>query len=299
MVLPSFRRYVKVFLSIFVYIVGLFYTTWQIPGFDIDETGICQYNIPVNTFNWYDLYLQHLEYYDLKRGRQNMKRAKACDELVLDIKRTILSGKYPPGSQLPSERELAAKYNLSRVPVREAINQLVQENILRTEPHVGTFVTDLCNAELLSKDMYQTSHIEKKILKESLITRQLIEGECAALAAEHATEDDIKDIQEKLFSSTNEFRKLKQMKQNTFFQEDYAFHLAIARASHSEIYLAYLSNLAETIAIHQFCSTQMENSLNVVPDSHFRIYNAILSKNPQMAREEMVDHLQRTADLIL
>lgn len=98
-----------------------------------------------------------------------MKRAKASEELVLDIKRTILSGKYAPGSQLPSERELAKKYNLSRVPVREAIEQLVSENILRTEPHVGTFVTDLYNVELLSKSMYQTSHIEEKILRESLI----------------------------------------------------------------------------------------------------------------------------------
>lgn len=228
-----------------------------------------------------------------------MKRAKASEELVLDIKRTILSGKYPPGSQLPSERELAKKYNLSRVPVREAIEQLVRENILRTEPHVGTFVTDLYDVELLSKSMYQTSHIEKKILRESLLTRQLIESESAALAAENATDDDIKQIQECLFSSTNEFRKLKQMKQNTFFKEDYAFHLSVVTASHSDTFIQYLNNLAETIAIHQFCSMQMEESVNAVPDSHFRIYNAILSKDPQKARQEMHQHLQRTSDLIL
>lgn len=228
-----------------------------------------------------------------------MKRAKASEELVLDIKRTILSGKYAPGSQLPSERELAKKYNLSRVPVREAIEQLVSENILRTEPHVGTFVTDLYNVELLSKSMYQTSHIEKKILKESLITRQLIESEGAALAAKNATNSDVKHIQECLFSSTNEFRKLKQMKQNAFFKEDYEFHLSIAQASHSQVFAEYLSNLTETIAIHQFCSMQMEDSINVVPDLHFRIYNAILSKDPDTAKREMFNHLQRTSDLIL
>lgn len=228
-----------------------------------------------------------------------MKRAKASEELVLDIKRTILSGKYPPGSQLPSERELAKKYNLSRVPVREAIEQLVKENILRTEPHVGTFVTDLYDVELLSKSMYQTSHIGKKMLKESLVTRQLIESAGAALAAKNATDDDIKQIQECLFSSTNEFRKLKQMKQNTFFKEDYALHLSIAQASHSDTIIQYLNNLSETIAIHQFGSMQMEDSINAVPDSHFRIYNAILSKNPELAKQEMFNHLQRTADLIL
>ena len=228
-----------------------------------------------------------------------MKRAKASEELVLDIKRTILSGKYPPGSQLPSERELAAKYNLSRVPVREAIEQLVKENVLRTEPHVGTFVTDLYDVELLSKSMYHISHTEEKILKESLYTRQLVESEAAALAAQNATEDDVKQIQEALFDSTNEFRKLKQMKQNSFFQADYNFHLSIVTASHSDFFIKYLTSLTETIAIHQFCSLQMENSISAVPDSHFRIYNAILSKNPELARQEMFNHLQRTTDLIL
>ena len=179
-----------------------------------------------------------------------MKRAKASEELVLDIRRTILSGKYPPGSQLPSERELAKKYNLSRVPVREAIEQLVNEKILRTEPHVGTFVTDLYDVKLLSRNMYQTSHIEKKILKESLFTRQLIESEGAALAAEKATEDDVKQIQEHLFTSTDEFRKLKQMKQNTFFKADLAFHLSIVNASHSDTFIQYLSNLTETCLLY-------------------------------------------------
>lgn len=228
-----------------------------------------------------------------------MKRAKASDELILDLKRTILSGKYEPGSQIPSERELAEKYNVSRIPVREAIEQLTKENILRTEPHVGTFVTDLCDATLLSRSMYQVSHSEKKILKESLITRQMIESECAKLAATNASDDEIKDIQEALFNSTNEFRKLKQKKLNRFFQEDYNFHLAIAKASHSEILYQYLLNLSETVAIHQFCSLQQEDSISIVPDLHFRIYNAILSHEPEQARDEMHNHLQRTKDFIV
>lgn len=228
-----------------------------------------------------------------------MKRAKVSDELALDIKRTILSGKYEPGSKLPSERELAEKYNVSRIPVREAIEQLTKENILRTEPHVGTFVTDLCDATLLSQSMYQVSHMEKKILKESLTTRQLIESECARLAAINSTDDEIKEIQEALFGSTNEFRKLKQKKINRFFQEDYRFHLSIAKASHSDILYQFLVHFKETVAIHQFCSLQQENSISIVPDLHFRIYNAILSHEPEQARQEMFTHLQRTADFIL
>lgn len=228
-----------------------------------------------------------------------MKRAKASEELALDIKRTILSGKYEPGSKLPSERELAAKYNLSRVPVREAIEQLTKENILRTEPHVGTFVTDQCDASLLSQNLYQTSHIEAKILAESLKSRQLLESECARLAAIHATDEEIKKIQTELFSSIDEFRKLTQKKRNQFFHADYMFHLAIAEASHSEALWEYLKLIKDTVAMHQFSSLQLEKSINVVPDMHFRIYNAILCRDASLAQAEMHKHLQRTTDLIL
>lgn len=227
-----------------------------------------------------------------------MKRAKACEELVLDLKRTILSGKYSPGSRIPSERELAKKYNVSRVPVREAIEQLIHENILRTEPHIGTFVTDLYDVTLLSQSMYQISHMEKKILKESLTARQLIESECARLAAKHATEDEIKEIQEALFSSTNEFRKLKQKESNRFLKEDYNFHLSIAKASHNEVLYQYLQTLTETVTMHQFCSLQKEDSINIVPDLHFRVYNAILFRQPEEAQNAMYNHLQRTKEMI-
>ena len=90
-----------------------------------------------------------------------MKRAKASEELVLDIRRTILSGKYPPGSQLPSERELAKKYNLSRVPVREAIEQLVNEKILRTEPHVGLVRCKIIIKEYVSDLPYREKDIKR------------------------------------------------------------------------------------------------------------------------------------------
>jgi DNA-binding GntR family transcriptional regulator len=58
------------------------------------------------------------------------------------IRSSILDGSFPPGSQL-TEMQLADRLSVSRGPVREAMQRLVQEGLLWTKPHHGTFVVDL------------------------------------------------------------------------------------------------------------------------------------------------------------
>ncbi|MGE2729581.1 GntR family transcriptional regulator [Mycolicibacterium vaccae] len=62
---------------------------------------------------------------------------------IADVLRaSILDGSIPAGSQL-TEGQLAERLNVSRGPVREAIQRLVQEGLLWTKPHHGTFVIEL------------------------------------------------------------------------------------------------------------------------------------------------------------
>ncbi|MGE2716807.1 GntR family transcriptional regulator [Mycolicibacterium litorale] len=58
------------------------------------------------------------------------------------IRSSILDGSFPPGSQL-TEMQLADRLSVSRGPVREAMQRLVQEGLLWTKPHHGTFVVEL------------------------------------------------------------------------------------------------------------------------------------------------------------
>lgn len=68
------------------------------------------------------------------------------------IRTAIMRGTFPPGTQL-GEVELAARLGVSRGPLREAMQRLVAEGLLRSERHRGLFVRDLTAADV--RDVYQ------------------------------------------------------------------------------------------------------------------------------------------------
>jgi DNA-binding GntR family transcriptional regulator len=68
------------------------------------------------------------------------------------LRSAIMYGSLPPGSQM-GEADLAAKLGVSRGPLREAMQRLVQEGLLRSERHRGLFVIDMDAADV--RDVYQ------------------------------------------------------------------------------------------------------------------------------------------------
>jgi DNA-binding GntR family transcriptional regulator len=67
------------------------------------------------------------------------------------LRDSIVSGALQPGSQL-SEVELANSFGVSRGPVREALQRLIQEGLLRSEPHRGVFIPVLTHDDII--DIY-------------------------------------------------------------------------------------------------------------------------------------------------
>ncbi|MBO4205055.1 GntR family transcriptional regulator [Micromonospora echinofusca] len=64
------------------------------------------------------------------------------DELIDDLLKRIEEGAYPPGSQLPSGRALAAEYNLSQSTISRAMATLRERGILVGRPGRGVFVAE-------------------------------------------------------------------------------------------------------------------------------------------------------------
>lgn len=62
-------------------------------------------------------------------------------QLLTRLRDAILSGEYPVGSRMPSEKELCQHYGISRVTVRRALKELTEEGLIHRHQGKGSFVT--------------------------------------------------------------------------------------------------------------------------------------------------------------
>jgi GntR family transcriptional regulator len=56
------------------------------------------------------------------------------------LRKDIVDGVYPVGSQLPTEHELCERFSVSRYTVREALRRLREDNLVSSRPRTGTMV---------------------------------------------------------------------------------------------------------------------------------------------------------------
>lgn len=97
------------------------------------------------------------------------KKNNASSNVVYEgLKEDILSLKLVPGSSI-SETDTAAKYNVSRTPVRDAFKALANEGLLEVRPHIGTFVS-LMDINQISDVLYIRKVVEQSILKDLAVS---------------------------------------------------------------------------------------------------------------------------------
>ena len=106
----------------------------------------------------------------------------------------IAAGNLVPGDRLPPERELAAEMGVSRNVVREAIRSLVDSNVLESRQGAGVFVASL-HVESLIEPLEVVLALESATLHSLAQARLVIEPGIAALATEHGSEQQIRELE--------------------------------------------------------------------------------------------------------
>jgi GntR family transcriptional repressor for pyruvate dehydrogenase complex len=107
-----------------------------------------------------------------------IKQIRVSEEVVVQLKGTIMLGHFKPGDRLPSERELAEQFQVSRVAVREALRALENSGFIITRQGAtgGAFVTDLTYKHL-SKAFLDLFLAEKLSIPEMNQIRLMVEPE--------------------------------------------------------------------------------------------------------------------------
>ena len=128
-----------------------------------------------------------------------IKQFRVSEEIISQLKQSILLGHFKPGDKLPSERDLAEEFRVSRVAIREALRALVNAGFIVTRQGAsgGAYVTDL-SFENLAKTFLDLFMANKISIPEMHQLRILVEPEVARLAASRVTPEFAQQLKEAL-----------------------------------------------------------------------------------------------------
>lgn len=213
---------------------------------------------------------------------------KNTDFVISQIKEMINSGALKPGDKLPAERKLAADLGVGRTHIREALHKLEFYGIIKTLPQSGSVINglDITTLDGLISDVLNLQDYDFLSLVE---TRVVLEINAIRLCAERHTENDMENLEKTL----ENYVKYYDTDERVSF--DFAFHRAIAEASHNPVLKAMLMIvIPDIMSIYQrdrICSPNV-----AVSDEHVLMLDAIRKRDSERAGEIMSNHLQGVLD---
>ena len=190
------------------------------------------------------------------------------------VRDMAISFRFPPGQRI-NEGELARQLNVSRTPVREAMQKLVSENLLVWKRSLGFFCRSLDAREIV--ELYQL--------------RQAIEGLAVRLACERASDEELTELDRSL-----DALEALDHGQETFLGGQLSFHERIAELSGNREILRALENI--NARIHFVRWIAMGPRWHRSDDEHRQIVAAMRARDPEKAARIIVTHLDKRPEEI-
>lgn len=222
---------------------------------------------------------------------EKIEPEKAASAIVHQIEKLIMRGVLHPGERLPSERELASRFEVSRPTLRDALSDLETRGLIVTRPGAGAFVAQVLGSAF-APPLVKLFSTHEEALFDYLSFRRDLEGMAAARAAEYANETDIEVI-------TSIFKRMEvaHEKRNPTEEAtiDAEFHLAIVEAAHNVVMLHMMRSMFEMLQAGVFYNRQLlfgkRSTRDHLLEQHRAIYEGIISQNPATARKAVETHL--------
>jgi GntR family transcriptional repressor for pyruvate dehydrogenase complex len=176
---------------------------------------------------------------------------------------------------------------VSRTVLREAVRILGTKGLLETRHGIGTTIRAM-TSEAVVKPMtlFFRSFNQEISLEDLHQVRFILEGETASLAASQCTDEDIDGLR----SLCSEMQAAAQDPE-TFAQKDAEFHRRLAQTTHNPLITLLLDSIRDLIAEVRTRVAHDPGLYDQVMPGHLRILDAVAARDPQRAREAMMEHL--------
>jgi GntR family transcriptional regulator, transcriptional repressor for pyruvate dehydrogenase complex len=213
-------------------------------------------------------------------------RVSLTQAAIEQIKDMIVRGDLRPGDKLPVENELAARLGLSRGSLREAVRALAVMRVLEVRQGDGTYVTSLEPELLLQSIGFFTELNQESALVQILDARRMLEAGAAALAAHHASPEELATL-ERLVEAMPACESVE-----AFVDNDMEFHRVIATASRNDVVVALLENLSSRTTRARVWRGITERGANErTVEEHRAIYEALVAHRGDIAAALITAHI--------
>ena len=199
---------------------------------------------------------------------------KTIQEIIFNtLKQRIISGEYEPGKRLIAN-DLAEEFDISRMPVREALTRLASTGLVELIPYKGAIVN-----EITAEDYVEIFYI-----------RSVLEGLAARLACPNLTDEDL----EKMRAANEEIKQMIEKDDVDFQRVNRLFHSTIWQRTGSERLQTLLSNLYSEASQYRNLTMIYPGRMKDVYEEHKRFLDSLYTRDAEEAEECVRKHYEST-----
>jgi GntR family transcriptional repressor for pyruvate dehydrogenase complex len=216
-------------------------------------------------------------------------RRKLFEQVAAHLEREILEGKLKPGDRLPPERDLQLKFGVGRPAIREALITLQRAGLIE----IGNGAPARVLMPTMNAVMSSLVPPVKQMLSSVEGQRQLqgarlfMEVGLVRHAAENASEEDLERLRQALENNQQAIGDLA-----GFIKTDVAFHYVFAEIIRNPTFIALHHAMSTWLLQQRQIALQEPGEDKKGFEAHARIYDAVVSRNPDVAETAMRNHLE-------
>lgn len=223
---------------------------------------------------------------------QPIQRRKLYEDIAARLEAMIQEGRYAPGDQLPSERDLMKLFGVGRPAVREALFALQKMGLVAVSSGERARVTAPSPKVVFDSLGGTARHLLATAdgVRHFQEARTMFEVGLARHAAEHATRTDLLELTRALDANRQALGNAA-----AFERTDVAFHYVLALIPRNPIFTALHQAIVAWLTEQRTISLQQPGQNMIAYRAHEAIHGAIAAGNPDGAEQAVRTHLAQVA----
>ena len=216
---------------------------------------------------------------------ENNDSPQSSAQVAREVARLILTGVWPEGTTLPREIELAARFDVSRASIREALSLLKAKGLIASKQKAGTHVRARFDWNMLDEELLNwtlSSLPTQEFAKQILEVRRIVEPEACAICAVRGTDEDFARI-ERAYRGMDAAG----MDRVAYAEPDLQFHRGILIATGNDFLIAFGATVAAALRMSFDLSSTNPGAPRKSLPYHRAVLDEIWARNADGARQAM------------